>query len=116
MKLPILATIAAGVLLAGCPVAHADSTDDAFLHQLQAQGIPIYNDAGAKQAVEVAKEACRLLSLGWSDVATLQTLAADNPKVAVSSITTTMQVGIVNYCEGALNNTNTWSPPYASRG
>jgi hypothetical protein len=40
----------------GCPVAQADSTDDAFLKKLQSRGVVILDEDGAEQAIGVAQE------------------------------------------------------------
>src|ERR1700736_1949749 len=43
-------------VLLGCPVAQADSTDDAFLKKLQSRGVVILDEDGAEQAIGVAQE------------------------------------------------------------
>ena len=40
----------------GCPVAQADSTDDAFLKKLQSRGVVILDEDGAEQAIGVAQK------------------------------------------------------------
>ena len=40
----------------GCPVAQADSADDAFLQKLQSRGVVILDEDGAEQAIGVAQE------------------------------------------------------------
>ena len=40
----------------GCPVAQADSTDDALLKKLQSRGVVILDEDRAEQAIGVAQE------------------------------------------------------------
>lgn len=109
MKVSLVATAVASVLVLGpIPLAHADSTDDAYLAKLQSMGVPINGDAGAQRAIQAGERACDLKESGYSDTQTIGTLQRENPKINSNTIVAAITAAMLTYCPNV--SADPWSP------
>jgi hypothetical protein len=91
------------------PVAHADSADDAFLHELNAMGVPVAADNTGNDAIRIGKKACELRLSGHSDPQTINSVTAlveahsdRDPDLIANVMAKIIAAGELIYCPSVL--------------
>lgn len=91
------------------PSAQADSADEAFLHELNALGVPVADANTANNAIKVGKKACEMRLSGHSDTQTINSMTGlvqahsnHNPDLIASVIAKMIAAGELVYCPSVL--------------